>query len=147
MAAVEPVFILRKPHIFWPLVLFPYYLGSHTSVFTGRRFIRDVKFSSGFASLYLTEQALICRQIFPSILLLEIRLSDITQVSQLKLDEAVLEVRFNQCKLGGLAKISLSGDAAIPRDRVLLNLGKEATDWQEALLKRIPHPEESRGAN
>ncbi len=129
--------ILKKTKPGWPIIMFPYYKRSHTLVYTGKEWVKDVKFSVGFATLCLTERILCCKLIFPPILILEIELSDITSISKLKDKYGILEIRFSRATKGLLSRFVLAGDAAIPRDRALLNLGDELEIWYRELSKRI----------
>jgi len=129
--------VLKKTSLFWPIILFPYYKGSHTIEYTGRRWISDVKLSVGFARLCLTDEALSCRIIFPPLPILEIQVSDITDVAILKGKEEILEIRFKRARKGLLTRFALSGEPKIPQDRVLLNLGSDSETWYLELRKRI----------
>ena len=129
--------ILQKTNLFWPIIFFPYYERSHTIAYTGRRAIKDIKASFGFATLFLTESALCCRRIFPPHTIIDIQLSEITQVSRaINMDE-ILEIRFNKGKLGLLTRFFVTNGPNIPKDRLLLNLGDEAGAWYRELNKRI----------
>jgi len=129
--------VLKKTSLFWPIILFPYYKGSHTIEYTGRRWISDVKLSVGFARIYLTDEALYCKMIFPPLPILEIQVSDITDVAVLKGKEEILEIRFKRARKGLLTRFALSGEPKIPQDRVLLNLGSDSETWYLELRKRI----------
>ncbi len=127
---------LKKTSLIWPIVLFPYHDRSHTSAYTGRRFIKDIKFSVSCATLFLTEKKLYCRLIFPHLLIFEIDTADITSASMDDKKE-VLEIRFTNATFGWLTRFALSGDSAIPRDRLFLNLGDECEAWLERLNRHI----------
>jgi hypothetical protein len=130
--------ILQKTNLYWPIILFPYYEQSHTFVYTGQRAIKDIKFSTGFAKLCLTDRMLSCKLIFPPLLLIEIQLADITQVFKREGMAEILEVRFDQARKGRLTRFALTGEPPkLPRDRVFLNLGDEAEMWNQELNKCI----------
>ena len=138
--------VLRKTNLGWPIIMFPYYERSHTVEYTGKEWVKDVKFAVGFATLFLTDRMLHCRLVFPRVLILEVELSDITHVSRLKDRHGILEIRFNKAKNGLLTRFALSGDAAIPKDRVLLNLGDESEIWYHELNKRVSVSREAEDA-
>jgi len=117
--------------------MFPYYERSNTLAFTDKEWLKDIKFTTGFATLYLTDRMLHCRLVFPPVLILEVELSDITHISRLKGKHGILEIRFNKAKKGLLTRFALSGDAAIPKDRAFLNLGDESEIWYHELNKRV----------
>lgn len=129
--------ILKKTKLGWPIIMFPYYEKSHTVVYTGKEWLKDVKFTVGFATLCLTDRILYCRLIFPPILILKIELADVTSVSRLKGKHGILEVKFSRARKGWLTRFALRGGAAIPGDRALLNLGDESETWYRQLSKRI----------
>ena len=137
MAESDTGIVLKKTSVFRPIVLFPYYKDSHTIEHTGRRWISDVKLSVGFARLYLNDEALYCKIILPSLLILEIHLSDITDVTILEGKEEILEIRFKRARKGLLTRFALSGEPRMPQDRVLLNLGSDSKTWCLELRKRI----------
>lgn len=137
MSSAESKIILKKTSHFWPIVLFPHYQKSHATAYTGRRFLKDIKFSVGFATIVLTNQWLRCHLIFPRFLVLEVQLRDILHLTRLEGKEGILEIRFSERRLGWLTRFALSGDPAVPRDRILLNLGKEADRWFQELDSRV----------
>lgn len=137
MSPAESKIILKKSSRFWPIVLFPHYQKSHTAAYTGRRFLKDVKFSLGFATIVLTEQWLRCRLIFPRFLMLEVQLRNILRLTRLEGKEEILEIRFSESRLGWLTRFALSGAPAVPRDRILLNLGTDTGKWFQELNSRI----------
>jgi len=130
-------YILKKTKCLWPIIMFPYYERSHTRSYTGKEWLKDIKADFSCATLYLTERDLRCKIIFPPFLLIEIELSDITNISRLEGKSGLLEVRFAKAKRGLLTKLALSGGSGIPKDRVLLNLGGEAEIWYRELVNRI----------
>ncbi len=105
--------------------------------------MKDVKFSVGFARLCLTETALYCTLIFPRLLLFEIHLSHITHVSKIEGKRGLIEIRFTNAKMSWLTRFALSGDPAIPRNRVILNVGDDLESWLRELGRLCPlqHPE------
>ncbi len=125
--------LLSKVSYFWPVALFPYSPKSHTLQYTGREWVKDVKAAFGFSRLSLTESALCCTFIFPRLLLFEIALLDILNVSKVEGKEGLIEVRFTQAKMGWFVRFALSGDPAIPRDRVILNVGESLESWLREL--------------
>jgi hypothetical protein len=129
--------ILKKTRLVWPIVLFPHYKKSHTLTFTGKQFVKDIRFGVSFAGLYLTESNLYCRLIFPRLLIFEIELADITFVFKVEDKKGVLEVKFNKAMFGWLSRFVLSGDPAIPRNHLFLNLGDECDIWFKELNRRI----------
>lgn len=137
MAEENTPVILKKTSLLWPILLFPHCPRSHTVACTGRRLVKDVRFSAGFATLTLTVHSLRCRLVFPHLRLWEVQLGDITHLSRLKGKEELVEIRFAKSKTGWLTRLVLSGAPAIPRDRVLLNLGDDAETWFQELNRRI----------
>jgi len=123
--------MLKKARFIWPIVLFPYHERSHTATFTGRRFIRDVRFGVSFARLYLSDRRLCCRLIFPPLLIFEVELSDVLSISK---RDKIIEVRFSRARLGWLTRFALSNDPAIPHDLLLLNLEDECDKWYNELI-------------
>jgi len=121
--------LLSKTSWFWPVALFPYYERSHTAAYTGTEWVKDVKMSIGFARLCLTEESLSCTLLFPRFRLFEIALSDISAFSMVEGKKGLLEVRYQRAHLSWWTRFCLSGDPAVPRDRVVLNLGDELDRW------------------
>ena len=128
--------LLERRSYFWPIVLFPHYENSHTVAFTGRHNLKDVKFSAGFVRLTMSDTALECRLLFPTFPIFQIRLADITDVGTVEGKEGLVFVHFSKARLGWPARFALSGDSAIPKDRVLLDLGDAWQEWLETLRTR-----------
>jgi len=130
---VKGKIILSKISYLLPIFLFPYYQKSHTVAFTGREWVKDVRFGLGFARLSLTETALSCTLIFPPLFLFEIDLSDILDVSKIEGKKGLIEVRFTNAEMGWLTRFALSSDPAIPKNRVILNVGDDLESWLREL--------------
>jgi len=130
--------ILSKTSYLWPIALFPHFEGSHTLVFAGRNWAKDVRFSIGFARLCLTETVLSCRLIVLPLLLFEIALSNILAVSEIADKSGLIDIRFTSATLGSLGRLALTGDPAIPRNRVILNLGDDLETWLRELGRLSP---------
>ncbi len=130
--------ILSKTSCFWPIALFPHFERSHTLVFAGRDWAKDVRFSIGFACLCLTETVLSCRLVFPPLLLFEIEPSNVLAVSKIEEKEGLIDIRFTNAKLGWLTRFALSGDPAIPRNRVILNVEDDLESGLRELGRLCP---------
>ncbi|MFH1588471.1 MAG: hypothetical protein ABIA76_03990, partial [Candidatus Diapherotrites archaeon] len=101
--------IFKKSSIVWPLLLLPYYENSHTTVFLGFRnkkirSIKDIKFSQGFSTVYLTNKRIYCEFLFPKIFLFEIKLTGIKKVNLNEKDHWLLEIEFTECSKGSILK-------------------------------------------
>ena len=128
--------VLKKTTRYWPIVLFPHHADSNTIVFTGRETVRDVKFGVSSATLILTSRTLSCRLNVLRFLVLRVELNDITRISRMEGKEGILEIHFRKAQEGFVTKMALSGEAEIPRGRILLNLGDDLVRWQQELLGR-----------
>ena len=137
MTSVRGKTILTKTSYIWPIALFPHHERSHTAAFTGREWVKDVRFGAGFARLNLTETTLSCMLIFPPLLLFEINLADISGLRVVEGKRGLLEIRFTKARLGWLATFALYGDPAIPRNRVILNVGDDWETWLQELGKLV----------
>jgi hypothetical protein len=135
--------ILKKTRFIWPIVLFPYYKRGRTLAYTGRHFVKDIRFGASFATLYLTDSKLYCSLIFPHLLIFEIDILDIISVSLVEDKGDVIEIRFTHANYGWLTRFALSGDPAIPRDRLFLNLGNKCETWFENLNRLIVYKGEA----
>lgn len=134
---------MSKIGYFWPVAFFPYYPKSHTLEYTEREWVKDVKASFGLSRLSLTESAPSCTFIFPRLVLFEIALSDILDISKVEGKKGLIQVRFTKAKMSWFTRFALSGDPAIPRDRLVLNVGNNLESWLQELqrLCRQQHPE------
>ena len=65
-----------------------------------------------------------------------VELNDITRISRMEGKEGILEIHFRKAQEGFVTKMALSGEAEIPRGRILLNLGDDLVRWQQELLGR-----------
>ena len=136
--------LLKRRRYFWPLLMIPYFKGSHTVEITGIRrrrlkFLKDVKVAQTFCTLFLTSKRLYCELIFPKIFLVEILLSDIRMIKINDKDDEVLEIEFEKCKWSWLLRLFMSGpEGDIPKNKVLLNLGEDIDKWLKS-LKEYTH--------
>jgi len=65
--------------------------------------------------------------------LFEIDLSDILDVSKIEGKKGLIEVRFTNAEMGWLTRFALSSDPAIPKNRVILNVGDDLESWLREL--------------
>jgi hypothetical protein len=133
--------IRRTRRLLWPAVLFPTARGDGSTLFTGRRFRRDVRAAAGWAEVCLTNRRLLAQLLSPKVLIVEIALPDIRAVGFADGDggaAGLLEVVYADARVGGLTRLAAftGAPAALP-DRLLLGLGGEAAGWLRDLRRAL----------
>ena len=121
-------------------MLFPTAEGDGSTLFTGRRFRRDVRAAAGWAEVCLTNRRLLVQLLSPKVLIVEIALPDVRAVGLADGGAApdLREVVYADARVGGLTRLAAftGAPAALP-DRLLLSLGGETAGWLRDLRRAL----------
>ena len=128
----QELLMMSQTRLIFPLVVFLGYPHSHTVMFTGRRWLKNPRFSAGFARLILTDRHLAAHWRGLRTLIIQIRRTDIESVTLLS--EGLLEVCFRDRVISEATHLlAYSGRPQAQPDRIWLSLGKNAAVWFDAL--------------
>ena len=128
---------LKESKIFWPLLLFPYAIdNAHTRSYTGKCWIKNIKASFSFAVIILTDTHLICRYRLFNLLLFELSLRHIDEVTNIEDKPGLIQIKFRFADFGNLAKFALSGQPPGSKNQVIINVMNEQV-WLHTLKLQI----------
>ena len=128
---------MKESRIFWPLILFPFATdNAHTRSYTGKCWVKDIKASFSFADLILTDTNLIGRYRLFNLLILDLSLSNIDEVTGIDNKPGLILIKFRSATFGNLSKIAISGQPSGSKNQVIINVLDEQS-WLNTLKLRI----------
>jgi len=129
--------ILEKRNLFWPIILFPWFKHSHTVIFTGKRWLKDItSVMHGFQKIYLTNKRILAQMCLPKFLIIDILLSDIEEVKYFDENKDMLLITYKNSRMSPYTKLFFRRTPPVISNKLLLNLGEDSEIWMDKLIQK-----------
>ncbi len=124
--------IARRSEIWWPIFFIPRDPGSHTAVFTGRKWVKNMH-GFNFAELLITNKRVFVQSLFFAMPLLDMHIQDIKEVDFHDADQGLLKLEIAKSTVGAFVK--LFHHVANIQGVICLNVGQRSEEWK-TLIER-----------
>ncbi len=126
--------IKKERNIFYPVLLIPRGAGSHTYIFTGRKWLKNMSGFS-FAAIFMTNKRVFIQSLFFAMPLFDIDLKDIKEISFHESDRNLLKLKIDKSSVGAFIR-SFYQVSSI-KGELYLNIGKSSEEWRDLLANLI----------